>query len=266
MFNLTILANTANLTAIKGELLILLPDVKSSHRCEALGRGLGFESYASAREAAKRNSFPITANGAAFRDYLESRGFAVKASVFYQAVAKVAIANVVSANEHLSVWGIGYGRSQRKQDGKWESSEERYSRFLQDRSELLSRDATRPFLASLALLAKVVRTKTVREGTGSYWVKHIAENFECTYPEGELLGPHYVPNGVLIAAAIHAGFLTKSHYDELGYHSLNVTFNMSKPCLEDLDYAIRPDSGRSQDRRREEERRALKRSGRRRWV
>ncbi|MBY3473701.1 hypothetical protein HFN78_22740 [Rhizobium laguerreae] len=97
MFNLTILANTANLAAIKGELLILLPDVKSSHRCEALGRGLGFESYASAREAAKRNSFPITANGAAFRDYRESRGFAVKASVFYQAVAKVAIANVVSA-------------------------------------------------------------------------------------------------------------------------------------------------------------------------
>ncbi len=167
---------------------------------------------------------------------------------------------------HLPLCPGGYGRSQRKQDGKWESSEERYSRFLQDRSELLSTDATRPFLASLALLAKVVRTKTVRKGTGSYWVKHIAENFECTYPEGEPLGPHYVPNGVLIAAAIHAGFLTKSHYDELGYHSLNVTFNMSKPCSEDLDYAIRPDSGRSQDRRREEERRASKRSGRRRWV
>lgn len=43
------------------------------------------------------------------------------------------------------------------------------------------------------------------KGTGSYWVKHIAENFACSYPEGEKLGPRYVSNGVLIAAAIHAG-------------------------------------------------------------
>lgn len=60
MFTLTILANTANLAAIKGELLILLPDVKSSHRCEALGRGLGFQSYASARAASKRSSLPCS--------------------------------------------------------------------------------------------------------------------------------------------------------------------------------------------------------------
>lgn len=91
-------------------------------------------------------------------------------------------------------------------------------------------------------------------------MKHIAENFKCTYPDGEKLGPHYVPNGVLIAAAIHAGFMTKSHFDELGYHTLNVTFNMSKPCLDDLDYEVRPDSGRSQDRRRDEERRRLKKA------
>lgn len=91
---------------------------------------------------------------------------------------------------------------------------------------------------------RVARTRTIRDGTGSYWVKHIAENFDCTYPEGEKLGPHYVPNGVLIAAALHVGFKTKSHHDELGYHSLNVTFNMSKSCLEDLDYVIRPDSKR----------------------
>ncbi|AJD43356.1 hypothetical protein RGR602_PA00009 (plasmid) [Rhizobium gallicum bv. gallicum R602sp] len=35
---------------------------------------------------------------------------------------------------------------------------------------------------------------------------------------------------------------------------LNVSFNMSKPCLEDFDYVVRPDSSRSQDRRRAEER------------
>ncbi|ULJ75892.1 hypothetical protein [Rhizobium gallicum] len=82
MFTLNIPANTANLAAIKAELLTSLPKVKSSHRCEALGRGLGFESYASAREASKRSSALVTANGAAFRDYLGSRGFPVLAIFF----------------------------------------------------------------------------------------------------------------------------------------------------------------------------------------
>jgi len=258
MFELKINPSYENLEAAKRELLKTLPTVKSSHRCEALGRGLGYGSYSAARAASKRTADPVTVDGLAFQKYLESQGFDASPNVLHRAIAKVAIANVVAANEHLSIWGIGYGRPARKPDGKWEDPRERYTRFKEHRAELLDDYAITPFLLSLALLKRVVRTKTIRRGTGSYGVKHIAENFKCTYPDSEKLGPHYVPNGVLVAAAIHAGFMTKSDFDELGYHSLNVTFNMSKPCLDDLDYEIRPDTGRSQDRRRAEERRRLK--------
>ncbi|TIU87551.1 MAG: hypothetical protein E5W03_07360, partial [Mesorhizobium sp.] len=80
-------------------------------------------------------------------------------------------------------------------------------------------------MLSLALLERVVRTKTIRKGTGSYRSKHIAENYACTYPDGEPLGPHYVPNGTFIAAAIHAGFSYRSYVDEFGYESVNASFN-----------------------------------------
>lgn len=255
MLELKIELNCSTLEAAKRELLNKLPQVKSSHRCEALGRGLGYGSYSAAKSASQNTSQSVTISGGAFHLYLRDHGFSVSPNVLYRAIGKVALAHVVEANEHLSVWGIGFGRSHRKPDGKWEDARERYTRFKENRAELLSDASVTPFLLSVALLERVARTKTIRKGTGSYWVKHIAENFDCTYPDGEKLGPHYVPNGVLIAAAIHSGFKQKSHFDELGYHSLNVTFNMSKPCLEDLDYVIRPDSSRSQDRRRAEERR-----------
>ena len=62
-------------------------------------------------------------------------------------------------------------------------------------------------------------------------MKQIAENFACSYPEGDKLGQRYVSNGVLSAAAIHAGFRTMSCVDDYGYDELNVSFNMSKPLL-----------------------------------
>ncbi|MCK1673842.1 hypothetical protein [Bradyrhizobium sp. 150] len=103
---------------------------------------------------------------------------------------------------------------------------------------------------SLALLARVKPIKTIRSGTGSYRLKHVAENYECSYPEGSKLGPHYVPNGMLIAAAVHLGFNCKEHVDDLGYHTPNTTFNMSKSVIDDLDAEIRPKTGFAQDRAR----------------
>ena len=40
------------------------------------------------------------------------------------------------------------------------------------------------------------------------------------------------------------------YLNERGYFSLNVSFNMSKRRLEDLDCEIRPTGARAQDRRR----------------
>jgi hypothetical protein len=87
------------------------------------------------------------------------------------------------------------------------------------------------------------------------------ENYECTFPEGEKLGPVYVPNGLLIAAAIHAGFDVKPHTDSYGRESLNAGFNMGKTSLYDLDFEIRANGGRVKARRERERQRARPRMG-----
>lgn len=265
MFTLNLTLTTTALDVLKGELTRKLPVVKSSHRCEALGRSLGFITYASARTAACSLPPPtVTVNGNAFTDYLASHGFDVPAIPLFHVAAKAALQDVARRTPALTMWGFGIGRPQRGADGKRETSEIFNKRFVDDRAKLTSDGAVEPFLLSLALLARVVPTKTIRQGTGSYRLKHIAENYACTYPGGEPLGPQYVPNGAFVAAAIHAGFLYKSYVDEFGYEAVNVSFNMSKPGLDDLDCEIRPTGAVAQDRRRRDE--MIQEYGRRRYY
>jgi len=254
VFTLTILATSATIDAVKAELLKTLPDVKSSHRCEAIARGLNFRTYASLLTAVRSTSPVVaTAHGVAFSTYLQAHGFDVSPQPFYRAVVRVAIRAVLESTPKLTASGIGVGEPRRKPDGKWENWRDQQVKFVKDREELLSDYAVEPFLLSLALLKKVEPTKTIRPSPSSYWIKRIAENYACTYPEGNKLGPQYVTNGIFIAAAIHAGFKIKTYMDERGFDSLNVSFNMSKPILIDLDCEIRPDGARAQDRRRRDE-------------
>lgn len=251
MFVLRIPVSPSAVEQIKSDLTKTLSTVKSSHRVEALGRGLGFQTYA-ALLAALRSPEPcvVTVSGKAFVHYLENHSFDADPAEFYVAAARVAIRGVLHAMPRLSVHGIGFGRPQRNADGSRQTPEQQYAEFVERRKECLGPHATRAFLLSLALLARVTPTKTVRPGTGSYRLKHVAENYACSYPEGGKLGPHYVPNGMLIAAAVHLGFKYKSHVDDLGYDTPNTTFNMSKPVIDDLDAEIRPKTGFAQDRAR----------------
>lgn len=248
MFALSIALTLDRLETLKADLLKALPDVKSSHRCEALARGLGFGSYAAARASSIKQETPAsTVDGEAFVAYLARHEFHVQAKPLYFAVAKAAIRAVAEANPQLTSIGIGIGRPTRI-NRRWQTTEERMAEFREARSYLLGDDNIDGFLASLAFLARVTPTKTIRQGTSSYWLKHIAENYVCTYPEGDRLGPVYVPNGILIAAALHSGFRMKVETDVGGWPDLNVCFNMSKKRLDDLDFEINPDGGRAQDR------------------
>ncbi len=251
MFVLRIRITPPSVRQLKLVLAKSLPDVKSSHRVEALGRGLGFRTYASLL-AESRSSEPCSADvsGARFRDYLAERGFTADPEPLYLAAADVAICEVLRTIPRLHVFGIGIGRPRRMPEGSWSTPQQLYAEFLERRQECLGPHAARAFLRSLAFLALIQKTKTVRSGAGSYRLKHIAENYECTYPEGANLGPDYVPNGMLIAAAAHMGFKYKIHVDELGYETLNASFNMSKPVIDDLDVRIRAHSGLARDRAR----------------
>lgn len=237
MFTLSISMSADRLDTIKRELTRKLPDVKSSHLREGVARGLGLEAYPSAQaELASFHPGKVQICGDRFAAYLKNHGFNVSPKEVYHAAAKVALRDVADLMPELSIWGIGSVSPRREIDGRWASRRDGTARLPERRAELAHDGMVEPFLTSLAFLERVTRTKTIRHNTGSYRLKHIAENYACTYPEGEKLGPTYVPNGVLIAAARHAGFIIKTHVD-----SPNVSFNMSTSSLEDLECEIRRD-------------------------
>ena len=258
MFVLRIRVTPRSVEQLKLGLAKTLPDVKSSHRAEALGRGLGFHTYASLL-ASSRSSERCFAeiSGARFRDYLTNHGFLVDPEPLYVGAAHVAIRGVLDTIPRLHVFGIGIGRPHRTPEGSWSTPQQQYAEFLERREECLGGHAGKAFLQSLAFLASVQKTNTIRSSAGSYRLKHIAEKYECTYPEGGRLGPGYVPNGMLIAAAVHIGFKYKTYVDERGYDTLNASFNMSKPAIDDLDARIRQQSGFTQDRARQRSARAI---------
>lgn len=258
MFTLEVCLSATGLSVAKSGLARRQLNVKSSHRCEALARGLGFGTYASALAAAHAGSPARRADGRAFKEYLRSRSFVVDHQSFYLAIARVALNEVVSRECDLAKHGIGAGRPHRLRGDGWETPEDLQRRFDDERAYLQSDEALEPFLLALSLVGRIKPTRSIRPDTSSYWVKHIAENYRASYPEGGDLGPTYVPNGVLIAAALHAGFTIKRLRDELGNRLQTVHFNMSTKYLDDLNSEIRPYSGRAQDRIRRAE---MRRSG-----
>ncbi len=243
MFALRIPITTANLAAIKTELTKALPQVKSSHRVEGAARAFGFRTHASLL-AATRSEHQLIGipDGSAFVKYLADHRFNVEAVCLYRVAARVAIRAVLEQVPNLTTAGIGVGPPRRTPEGKWETATQHYSRLLEWRQEFFHESSAEQFLLALAFVQRIRAIKTIGKGPGSYGLKHIAEKYLCTYPDGAPLGPQYVSNGVLIAASVHAGFKFKKYVDDLGYDSLNVSFNMSKRSIDDLDREIRPNS------------------------
>lgn len=260
MVELIVTLNPQTLDRLKAGLRLTAPEMKSSHRAEALARGLGFASNAELRTGLSQGAGPRRVTPEAFTAYLAERDLPSSASLLMRAVAHAIILDVMDADDRIHKWGWGCGRPERREDGRWETNEEHYARFLSYRTELKSVYATDQVLRAIAFLSRVPATKTIRPDTGSYRLKHIAENMACSYPDGEELGPAYVANGPLIVAAIYLGFRYKTERDRDGWEWPNVTFNMSKTHLHELDIAIRPHGSRAQDRRRREEARQRRQS------
>ena len=88
MFPLHILiAFTEQIDSMKADLTNYLPHIKSSHRVEALARGLGFKTYAALRAVDLFWDGPFWAevNWSAFNDYLKEKGFNSTAKPLYLA-------------------------------------------------------------------------------------------------------------------------------------------------------------------------------------
>lgn len=245
--------------ALKLELNRALPHIKSSHRCEALARALGYGKYASLLSVMRDDrQRPVRAlDTEAFTTYLAAHRFVATEQPLLEAAALALLAQVGEDHAVLGIWGFGPGPWVRGNNGVDETTPERRARFNAERKALCSKESVRPFMTTMAMLANVPKTRTVRPKAWSYWLKHIAESLPSQYPDGRDLGPVYVPNGVFIAAAITSGFEYRLRYDHNGFLDRNGTFNMPYKVLEDLDVKARPNGARAEARQRRYEERLL---------
>jgi hypothetical protein len=255
-FELRLPINIQTMAQLKSELWRAIPNVKSSHRAEAVARALGLPKRASLLAIGELDSvLPPPINCQAFERFLLDRGYDFDRLSILRSAARVAIKDVMAREPRLSYWGYGIGPPQRQADGKWETSHERFIRFGKERKGLLDDSTVDEFLRALSLLQILEPTKTINSKSNSYSLKHVAEVAACRFPDGSKLGPHYVANGALIVAAVHSGLKYRTFDDHWGYKKINVSLNVSQRSIEDAMLIYRPDRLTEDQRRRAEARR-----------
>lgn len=214
--------SSADIDPLKGHLLALAPRVKSSHRVEAMARGLGFNSHAALRSALAHGAVECAVNDDEFAAFLLERGSeAVPVDVLSDAVVstkfseqRTAIEAVLAHEPDLSANGF------RTYDGR-RSSQENADGFQASRSKMLQAFYLAQFARAVGYLRTLEKSKTVSRSGTSYGYKHDAERFhEAADPDGN----PYVANGMFIAAALHLGFTIKRDG-----HSPNAFINIAVP-------------------------------------
>jgi hypothetical protein len=192
--------------AVKTELLNLLPEVKSSHRVEAMARGFGWISNAALRADLARGSMSRVVDHWAFNEYLEGHGFPhTRPDAIMEAVVRVkfadqkaAIESVMRAEPRLSSLGYRYF-------DPTQSPQQQKAEFQKHRDGMTSAFLVDEFMRACEYLTQRPRRKSVNKSVTSYHWKHEAERLH----QGRSGGTNYVANGMLIAAALHLKFPVK---------------------------------------------------------
>ena len=172
--------NQSNIDCVKRELSRLLPNVKSSHRVEAMARGLGWSSNASLRaELAQKKSAERMVNDHTFKNYLDERKFsntefgtlgeAVTCCLF--ARERRVIEELLVQEPRLTSDGLGIVEEFRK------PSVQRQREFEERRKGLTSSRGVQEFFRGVRFLSEFGQRKTINRKIGSYGLKHQAEDF-----------------------------------------------------------------------------------------
>lgn len=192
---------------VKDALRAALTDVKSSHRVEAMARGLGWRTNAAMRTDLAAGPVEASADEEAFFACLREHSFDAPHGCLTRALAKAGIRRAMDMEPTLTHFGLGVFRD-RKQ-----TREEREAEFAENRAALLDDRVAEEFVRAAEFLSRFGRRKTINTKRGSYGLKHDAERY----------AGDYVANGTLIAAALALGFAAKpTHWD-----SPNAYFNIS---------------------------------------
>lgn len=197
--------SVADVDFIKAELGRMLPDVKSSHRVEAMARGLGWNTNAALRADLAGGTALRTVDDWAFSGYLKEHGFgdarydalteAVVRTKF--TVERAAIEAVMTKEPNLTHFGFGVFDSHKK------TPEVRKSELAEGRQSMLTAHAVDEFMRACEYLARRGKRATISKSGTSYGLKHAAERYHRN-KDGN--GDNYIANGMLIAAAVHLGF------------------------------------------------------------
>lgn len=197
----------ADVERMKDVLRAALPSIKSSHRTEALARGLGWTTNASMRSALAAGPVEAEPDENAFRSYLQVHSFDAPDGSLMGSFARAGIRKAMDLEPALSRFGYRIARD------RGESFEEAEARFLTTRSDMLSEQGVEEFIRAANYLSRFGRRKSMNRNRGSYGLKHDAER----------MTGDYVANGMLIAAALAMGF--SAERTQLG--SPNAHFNIS---------------------------------------
>jgi hypothetical protein len=202
-----LIITTTDIDFMKAALRAELPNIKSSHRAEALARGLGWRTNAAMIAAIAAGPVEVSADDAAFIGYLREHSFDAPPDRLRLSLAKSGVWRSMDREPELSRFGYRASRDRN------ETFEEADARFQKSRAEMLDDGAAEEFLRAYAFLAKFGRRKTINSKMGSYGLKHDAERS---------MGD-YVANGILIAAALAMGYsAVRTHVG-----SPNAHFNIS---------------------------------------
>lgn len=197
-----------DLPSIKAYLHRVLPDHKPSLRIESAAHGLGFTTYAGLRQALSAGPVVVAA---------DDRRFCAEIGVPFEgerdfnrflsrAIARVELHRVLDAHPMLtqrgfdSAWmpGVGCERDKSPQERRALLTERRQKAYEDDWS-------FDQFELAWIYLSRQAKIKSINRRTGSYGLKHRAENLMRTFGHFRPLG-NYVSNGMLIAAAYALGF------------------------------------------------------------
>lgn len=185
--------------SIKDELRQSLPEVKSSHRVEALARGLGWSANAALRAMLADGPSERDVVPPAFKTYLAERGFRVDDRALPDAILRAQIRAVMAAHEELTHHGFGVHQGDRIPVAEWRT------RYASRRAEMLGGAALAEFERACEFLARLETTRAPTTVFSSYNLKHSAERWHKHRGIEGRWDREYVSNGMLLAAAFHLG-------------------------------------------------------------
>lgn len=212
--------NIQELAAAKRDLYAALPKVPAAHRLEAFARGCGLTTYGGLRDALSPAPLAISSMPEAFTSYLAERGLEGEERALIRTLIRAAVRRVQATEASLTSHGYGVG---------WRSGEtmaEHRHKFAAAREAMLSDWSADQFELASIYLDGFASRKTINRSFSSYRLKHRAEDLSRRHGLHTHLG-NYVANGMLIAAALHAGFDARP----VQPGSLNANFNMSSRSI-----------------------------------